>query len=124
MTIKELIEKRAKVWETAKNFVDSHEDENGILSAEDEQAYAKMGKELDDLTAAIDRKRAIEEREANLVKPVSEPIVSHLEKMRNKTGRASSDCIEDFSAHLRGKPLVHNVLSEDIQADGGYLVPE
>lgn len=29
MTIKELIEKRAKVWETAKSFVDTHEDKNG-----------------------------------------------------------------------------------------------
>ena len=35
MTIKEMIEKRAKVWETAKNFVDTHENENGVLSAED-----------------------------------------------------------------------------------------
>ena len=34
MTIKEMIEKRAKVWETAKNFVDTHENENGVLSAE------------------------------------------------------------------------------------------
>ena len=29
MTIKDMIEKRAKVWETAKNFVDTHENENG-----------------------------------------------------------------------------------------------
>ena len=35
MTIQELMEKRAKVWEAAKNFVDTHENENGVLSAED-----------------------------------------------------------------------------------------
>ena len=35
MSIKELIEKRARVWEAAKNFVDTHENENGVLSAED-----------------------------------------------------------------------------------------
>ena len=35
MTIKDLIEKRAKVWETAKNFVETHEDKNGVLSEED-----------------------------------------------------------------------------------------
>ena len=35
MKIKDLIEKRAKVWEAAKNFVDTHENENGVLSAED-----------------------------------------------------------------------------------------
>ncbi len=27
MTIQELMEKRAKVWEAAKNFVDTHENE-------------------------------------------------------------------------------------------------
>ena len=31
MTIQELMEKRAKVWEAAKNFVDTHENENGVL---------------------------------------------------------------------------------------------
>ena len=35
MRVQELIEKRAKVWETAKNFVDTHEDKNGNLSAVD-----------------------------------------------------------------------------------------
>ena len=30
MTIQELMEKRAKVWEAAKNFVDTHENENGV----------------------------------------------------------------------------------------------
>ena len=29
MTIQELMEKRAKVWEAAKNFVDTHENETG-----------------------------------------------------------------------------------------------
>ncbi len=35
MTINEMIQKRAKVWETAKSFVDIHENETGVLSAED-----------------------------------------------------------------------------------------
>ena len=33
MTIQELMEKRAKVWEAAKNFVDTHENENGVMQA-------------------------------------------------------------------------------------------
>ena len=41
MTIKDMIEKRAKVWETAKNFVDTHENENGVLSAEDNATYSR-----------------------------------------------------------------------------------
>ena len=42
MTIQELMEKRAKVWEAAKNFVDTHENENGVLSAEDGATYERM----------------------------------------------------------------------------------
>ena len=42
MTILELREKRAKAWEAAKAFLDSHRKENGVLSAEDDAAYTKM----------------------------------------------------------------------------------
>ena len=63
MTIQELMEKRAKVWEAAKNFVDTHENENGALSAEDSAAYERMEAEIEDLTKAIDRHRKAEEKE-------------------------------------------------------------
>ena len=66
MTIKDLIEKRAKVWETAKNFVETHEDKNGVLSEEDTATYNKMEKEIEDLTTAIDRQQRAERREAEL----------------------------------------------------------
>ena len=63
MTINEMIQKRAKVWETAKNFVDTHENENGVLSAEDNATYSRMEQEIEDLTAAIDRQQRAEARE-------------------------------------------------------------
>lgn len=126
MTIKEMIEKRAKVWETAKNFVDTHENENGVLSAEDNATYSRMEQEIEDLTAAIDRQQRAEAREAEFNKPVNTPLTGRpaMQKPDEKTGRASNAYKEDFGAHLRGKRLVHNVLSEGVQADGGYLVPE
>ena len=73
MTIKDLIEKRAKVWETAKNFVETHEDKNGVLSDEDTATYNKMEKEIEDLTAAIDRQQRAERRVAELATPVTSP---------------------------------------------------
>ena len=126
MTIKEMIEKRAKVWETAKNFVDTHENENGLLSAEDNATYSRMEQEIEDLTAAIDRQQRAEAREAEFNKPVNMPLTGRpaMQKPDEKTGRASNAYKEDFGAHLRGKRPVHNVLSEGVQADGGYLVPE
>ena len=41
-TINELRENRAKAWESAKAFLDSHRTENGTLSAEDNAIYEKM----------------------------------------------------------------------------------
>ncbi len=125
MTINEMIQKRAKVWETAKSFVDTHENENGILSAEDNATYSRMEQEIEDLTAAIDREQRAEAREAELSRAVNQPLTGRpVQKGEEKTGRASNAYREDFGAHLRGRRLVHNVLSEGVQADGGYLVPE
>ena len=126
MTIKEMIEKRAKVWETAKNFVDTHENENGVLSAEDNATYSRMEQEIEDLTNAIDRQQRAEAREAEFNKPVNMPLTGRpaRQEVEEKTGRASNAYKEDFGAHLRGKRPVHNVLSEGVQADGGSLVPE
>lgn len=42
MTILELREKRAKAWDAAKAFLDSHRTDKGTLSAEDDAAYSRM----------------------------------------------------------------------------------
>lgn len=125
-TIKDMIEKRAKVWETAKNFVDTHENENGVLSAEDSATYNRMEQEIEELTAAIDRQQRAEAREAEMNKPMNAPLTGRPVKQdaEEKTGRASKAYEEDHGAYLRGKRLIHDVLSEGVQADGGYLVPE
>lgn len=128
MTIKDLIEKRAKVWETAKNFVETHEDKNGVLSDEDTATYNKMEKEIEDLTAAIDRQQGAERREAELAKPVNSPITGKPfmgDTKEVKKGRAS-DAYKDamLSAMRSNFRNVSNVLQEGVDADGGYLVPE
>lgn len=128
MTIKDLIEKRAKVWETAKNFVETHEDKNGVLSDEDTATYNKMEKEIEDLTAAIDRQQRAERREAELTKPVNSPITGKPfmgDAKEVKKGRAS-DAYKDamLSAMRSNFRNVSNVLQEGVDADGGYLVPE
>ena len=46
MTILELREKRAKAWAAAKAFLDSHRNEKGVLSAEDDAAYTRMEKDI------------------------------------------------------------------------------
>ena len=128
MTIKDLIEKRAKVWETAKNFVETHEDKNGVLSEEDTAAYNKMEKEVEDLTTAIDRQTRAERRELELSKPVNSPITGKPfrgEQENEKTGRASDEYRDAMIYAMRSNfRNVSNVLQEGVDADGGYLVPE
>lgn len=128
MNIKDLIDKRAKVWETAKNFVDTHEDKNGVLSEEDTATYNKMEKEIEDLTSAIERQQRAERREAELSKPINSPITGKpflSDTDNEKTGRASDAYKNAMLSAMRSNfRNVSNVLQEGVDADGGYLVPE
>ena len=126
MTITEMRSKRAKLWNTMEGFLETHRNDMGVLSAEDDAAYTKMEQDLDSLTNEIKRMERRDAIEAELNKPVSGPITEAPEKgtlLKEKQGRASDAYREDFDRHLRGKLLVHNVLSEGVDADGGYLVP-
>jgi len=49
MTINELRTKRATAWEAAKAFLDSHRNDKGVLSAEDDATYSRMESEITDL---------------------------------------------------------------------------
>lgn len=128
MTIQELMEKRAKVWEAAKNFVDTHENENGVLSAEDSATYERMEAEIEDLTKAIDRHRKAEEMEKNLNQPVNQPLTGKPYaggQGEPKIGRASDEYRRAMLNALRSNfRQVSNTLQEGVDADGGYLVPE
>lgn len=128
MTVKELIEKRAKAWEAAKNFVDTHEDKNGNLSAEDSATYTKMEAEIEELTNSIDRQQRAERREQELSKPVNSPITGKPYKDEpageEKTGRASDEYRKAMLNAMRSNfRQVSNVLQEGVDSDGGYLVP-
>ena len=126
MTINELRTKRASMWNAAKAFLESHRQENGVLSAEDDASYARMEKEITDLGAEIARLERQEAIEAELSKPVTTPITNRPMSSsgpEEMTGRASKAYREDFLNHLRGLKPIHNVLSTTPGSDGGYLVP-
>lgn len=127
MTITEMRNKRAKLWNTMEGFLDTHRNDMGVLSTEDDATYTKMENDLDSMTNEIKRMERREAIEAELNKPVNTPITETPENtvaLKDKVGRASDAYKEDFDRHLRGKALIHNVLSEGTDADGGYLVPE
>ncbi len=128
MTVKELIEKRAKVWEAAKNFVDTHEDNNGNLSAEDSATYERMENEINELTNSIERQQRAERIEQELSKPVNTPIKARPaagNDTEEKKGRASDEYKKAMLNAMRSNfRQISDVLQEGVDSDGGYLVPE
>lgn len=129
MTIIEMRDKRAKLLATMDGFLDTHRDGKGVLSAEDDATYTGMEKELAAITNEIKRMERREAVEAELSKPVNKPItakpMSGSGEGEEKTGRASNAYKQGMLKALRTNfRQVSNVLSEGIDADGGYLVPE
>ena len=130
MTILELREKRAKAWEAAKAFLDSHRNEKGVLSAEDDAAYTRMEQEITDLGKEIARMERQEAFERELSQPLNKPLTGRpvsggVEK--EKTGRASEEYKANFWNAMRSKvplPSVVNALEEGTDSEGGYLVPD
>lgn len=130
MTILELREKRAKAWEAAKAFLDSHRNERGILSAEDDAAYTRMEQEITDLGKEIARMERQEAFERELSQPVNTPLTGRPVSGgagKEKTGRASEEYRTNFWNAMRSKvplPGVVNALEEGTDSEGGYLVPD
>ena len=130
MTILELREKRAKAWEAAKAFLDSHRNDRGILSAEDDAAYTRMEQEITDLGKEIARMERQEAFERELSKPVNQPLTGRPASVsggKEKTGRASEEYKANFWNAMRSKvpfPSVVNALEEGTDSEGGYLVPD
>ena len=128
MTIIELRAKRNKAWEAAKTFAETHMTPAGTLSAEDEATYNKMEQEIVDLGREIQRRERQEAIDAELAKPVSAPITGKPmsgAQEEKKTGRASDEYKQAVLTALRSNfRKISNVLSEGVDAQGGYLVPE
>lgn len=128
MTILELREKRNKAWEAAKAFLESRRTEKGTLTAEDDATYTQMEQEINDLGKEIARLERQEALEAELNRPVNQPLTTKPGSGRGeepKTGRASDEyrkaMLDAFRSNFK---RVSNVLQEGVDADGGYLVPE
>ena len=124
LKINELRENRAKAWEAAKNFLDTHQTEKGTLSAEDAATYDRMEAEVVSLGKEIGRMERREALDAEMNRPVGSPLTSRPGAADIKTGRASDEYKKAMLTALRTNfRTVSNVLMEGTDASGGYLVP-
>lgn len=128
--IQELIDKRAKTWEGAKAFLDTHRQENGTVSAEDNATYEKMEADVVALGKEIERLQRQKEIDAEMSKATSKPITDKPQKAApladEKVGRASDAYKREFWNSMRKKNYfdVGNVLTIGEDSEGGYLVPD
>ena len=121
--ITELRNKRVKLWEDTKAFLDSHTDANGMMSAEDAAAYDKMENDLVELGKSIERFEKQAAMDNSMAQPTNQPIVN-TPGASIKTGRASDEYKQAMMTALRTNfKNVSNVLQEGNDAAGGYLVP-
>lgn len=126
--ILELREKRAKLWENTKAFLDSKRNEDGFLSETDTETYEKMEKDVVNLGKEIERL----ERQVAFDLELSKATSSIIKNMPNgnleteKTGRASNEYKQAFWKAMRNKNSfdVQNALQIGTDSEGGYLAPD
>ena len=129
MTIQELREKRAKAWDTARDFLDSKRQADGTLSEEDSKTYDAMEATIVNLGKEIQRMERQAEIEADMAKATSAPILTSPTAQNTepeKTGTASAEYAAAFWNSIRNRNWidVRNDLHVGTDTEGGFLVPD
>ncbi|MDD3306828.1 phage major capsid protein [Acetobacterium carbinolicum] len=126
--ILELREKRAKIWEDAKVFLDQKRGQDGILAAADIEVYEKMEADVVNLGKEIDRLERQQTLDLEFSKPINTPITGKPTGMtESKSGRGSDEYAASFWNAMRNKSLsfeITNALQIGSDSEGGYLVPD
>ena len=128
MTIQELRKKRAKAWDTARDFLDNKRNASGVLSEEDSKTYDALEAEVVNLGKEIKHLERQEQIDAEMRKPTSQPILGTPATPDNqtKTGTASAEYTAAFWNNIRNRNWidVRNDLQVGTDTEGGFLVPD
>ena len=129
--VNELRTQRAKAWDKAQAFLTANRNDKGILSDEDVKTYEALEADIVNLGREIERQERLDAMEREMAAPVSAPITAKPEasvKKDEKTGRAADAYVKAFWTQVRSKDgvsyEVRNTLSEGVDSEGGYLVPD
>ena len=101
----EMRQKRAEIWDRAKNFLNEHTDENGMMSAEDTEQYERMEKEVVDMAAVINRLERAEQMDREMENLAVPPLASRPQQhvSDDKKGIRSENYKKQFWNHMRGR---------------------
>ena len=128
--ILEMRQKRAEIWDKAKAFLDEHQNENGVMSAEDTEEYERMEQDVVDMGHAIERMERVEQMDRELNEAANPALVGQPERSLpfndSKRGTGSEVYNKAFWNQLRGRTSyeVRNALQVGELAEGGYTVPD
>ena len=123
MDIQTLMEKRANLWEDTKNFLETHTDKDGKISAEDVATYEKMESDVNELSKSIERFQRQAATDSAFAQPTSKPILNNPAEKNSFTANDEyrKAALKALRTNFR---TVQNVLQEKIDEQGGYLVPD
>lgn len=130
MTIQELMEKRAKLWDEAKNFLDIKcSNDSDTLSEDDEKTYTAMENRITALDREIDRLTRLEGLKQKMNAATTQPVVTMPGTHVNAPEKASTATDEYKAAfwnNIRNRNWidVRNDLQVGTDSEGGYLVPD
>ena len=124
--IKELLEKRANIWEQAKALVDRAEAENRDFTAEEQQQYDKMFDEMDSLAKRAKRLEEQEREDRELDKPINTPIKATVGEKDDRAAKVM-DAFRSYIMTGAIRPELRALQVDDEVATGGtlggYMVP-
>lgn len=123
MNVKELLEKRANIWEQAKALIDAAEAEGRDFNAEEQQQYDKMMDEMDGLAKRAKRLEEKQRLEAQLAEPASDPV--RVNPAASENQNSAQDFMTEFRAYIKTGVVGPEMrrLQADVDAQGGYMVP-
>ena len=127
MEIRELLQKRASLWDEAKKFLNDHTDKDGKISAEDAASYDKMEADIDAMSKTIERYERNARIGAELDKPFNQPFKENFSggNGSDKTGRASDEYRKAAIEAIRSKgKKISDALQTNPDLSGGYLIPD
>lgn len=103
MTIKEMLEKRANIWDQAQAILQKARDEKRALSGEEQQQFDRMTAEMDEIKATVDREERAATIEAEMRKNVIDPVRPSSDPTENRAGdpRGSAEYRDAFFQWLR-----------------------
>ena len=111
-------------------FLDEHQNENGVMSAEDTEAYERMEQDVVDMGHAIERMERAEQMDREMNDPANPVLAGRPERPAsaadNKRGTASDAYKKAFWNSVRGRMNydVRNALQVGELTEGGYTVPD